>query len=95
MRGHQHNRQLRLKAANACDHLKPCDVGKEQIDDAEPKTPAARVVESIMAIGRKHDLIAMRLEAKLERITYRRFIVNDQNGELLVCFSTNHDVYTS
>ncbi len=68
MRGHQHNRQLRLKTANACDHLKPGDVSKEEIDDAEPKTPAARMVDSVMAIGRKHDLIAVRLEHKLERI---------------------------
>ena len=94
VRGDQHNRHLRLDAANARDHLKARDIGKEQIDDAEHEAPAPRLVNSVVTVGRKHNLITLRLQHKLQRIAYRRFVVNNQNTHFFVYFSTAHNYHT-
>jgi hypothetical protein len=72
---------------NVCDYLEPRDVGQKQIDDSETKTAVARLINPIHPFCHKHDLVAVRLKHKPECVAYRRFVIDDQNTDFILCYS--------
>lgn len=70
VRRDQQQRNLRLQLKQIGDDLKSGDIREKQIDDAEPKPQAARLVEPIATVGGKHNFIALRLKHQPERIAY-------------------------
>jgi len=72
---------------NVCDYLKPGDVSQKEIDDTETKTPVARLVYPVHPFCDKHDLVAVRLEHKPERVAHGRFVIDDQNTDSILCYS--------
>ena len=87
MSGDEKNRNLRLEIVNVCDYLKPRDVSQKEIDDTETKTPLARLVYSFHPFRHEHNLVAVRLEHKPERIAYGRFVIDDQNTDPILYYS--------
>ena len=57
-------------SANVCDYLKPGDVSQKKIDNTKPEAPLARLVYSIHSVRHEHNLVAVRLEHKPERVAY-------------------------
>ncbi len=87
MRGDEKNRNLRLQVVNVCDYLKPGDVSQKEIDDTETKPPVTRLIYSVHPFCYKHDLVAVRLEHKPERVAYGRFVIDDQNTDFILYYS--------
>ena len=84
MSGDEKNRNLRLEISNVCDYLKPGDVSQKKIDDTKPEAPVAHLIYSVHSIRHKYNLVAVRLEHKPKRVAYGRFVIDDQNTELLL-----------
>ena len=66
----QQQRDLRLQLKQIGDDLKSGGVSQKQVNDAEPKAQAARVVEAIATVGSQHNLVALRLQHQPERVSY-------------------------
>ena len=90
MRRDQHDRYLRLKIEKVGDYLIPRDVSQKQIDHAKLKLLPPRAVDSIETLRDEHHLVAVRLQHQLERVAHRRFIINYQNSEFLICEAIGH-----
>ena len=73
------NRYLRLQCEKVCNHLETRDISQEKIDNAESKSPLARLIDSILPFCHKHNLVAVRLEHKPERVAYGRLVVNHED----------------
>jgi hypothetical protein len=85
MRGDEENWNLRLKIAQICDDLKTGDVRQIEIDDAEAEWFCACLINALEAFSNKHDFIAARFEYQSERVTYRGFVVYDEDSGLFHC----------
>ena len=85
MRADQHNRYLRLMLVNIFDHLKPGDVGQKKIYDTKTEAPLPRLIDSVNPFGHEHHLVAAGFEHKPERVAYGRFVIDDQNTNLVLC----------
>lgn len=82
VRGDEKNWDLRLEIAQIRDDLKTGDVCQIEIDDTEAEWFRACLVNTVKAFSHKDDFIAARLEHQPKRITYRGFVVHDEDSGL-------------
>lgn len=80
MGGNEKNGNLRLDREKIFDYLKPGSVCQEKVNDTKSEAPSARLFDSFFAFCHKHNLVAVRLKHKPERVAYGRLVINNEDG---------------
>ncbi|HYV13245.1 MAG TPA: hypothetical protein VE980_20235, partial [Pyrinomonadaceae bacterium] len=68
------------KCEEVFDYLKPGNVCQVKIYNTESEAPITRLFDSILPFCHKHDLVAVRLKHKPERVAYGRLVIHNEDG---------------
>jgi len=95
VRGNEKNRYVRLNCEQVCNYLVTRNVRQKEIDNAKSKAPVTRLFDSILPCCYKHDLVAVRLKHKPERVAYGRLVIDNENRGFFFALDVGHSCYST